>query len=120
MCQFIYTLQASKERQEVVYERVSFGEVAHAPPTLHFKSKGNTAAPRVSILVSISRSQIRFFFVTAAPGMYCVVVVEAGETRPAAQCDADARRECRQLRQPAAARARPTGSRRRVPSAQSY
>ncbi|CAH0397687.1 unnamed protein product [Chilo suppressalis] len=32
------------EKREVVYERVGFGEVAHAPPTLRFKrnNKGNT------------------------------------------------------------------------------
>ncbi|XP_075974011.1 uncharacterized protein LOC142975166 [Anticarsia gemmatalis] len=39
-------VEASQERAEVVYERVSFGDVSHAPPTLHFKSKNNVGAPR--------------------------------------------------------------------------
>ncbi|KAF9416926.1 hypothetical protein HW555_005842 [Spodoptera exigua] len=43
----IFELKASNERQEVVYERVSFGEVTHAPPALHFKSAA-AGAPRNS------------------------------------------------------------------------
>ncbi|XP_022830948.1 coiled-coil domain-containing protein 137 [Spodoptera litura] len=38
-------LQASNERQEVVYERVSFGEVTHAPPALHFKAAAGAPRP---------------------------------------------------------------------------
>ncbi|CAH1645248.1 unnamed protein product [Spodoptera littoralis] len=38
-------IQASNERQEVVYERVSFGEVTHAPPALHFKAAAGAPRP---------------------------------------------------------------------------
>lgn len=41
-------LQAKNEKQEVVYEKVSFGEVCHAPPSLQARSKGNAGAARVS------------------------------------------------------------------------
>ncbi|XP_026729183.1 coiled-coil domain-containing protein 137 isoform X2 [Trichoplusia ni] len=37
---------AKNEKQEVVYEKVSFGEVCHAPPSLQARSKGNAGAAR--------------------------------------------------------------------------
>ncbi|XP_026729181.1 coiled-coil domain-containing protein 137 isoform X1 [Trichoplusia ni] len=42
----IKEVEAKNEKQEVVYEKVSFGEVCHAPPSLQARSKGNAGAAR--------------------------------------------------------------------------
>ncbi|CAH0579558.1 unnamed protein product [Chrysodeixis includens] len=39
-------VEAKQEKQEVVYERVSFGEVCHGPPSLQVQPKGAAAAAR--------------------------------------------------------------------------
>uniref|UniRef100_A0A2H1V4T9 SFRICE_008844 n=1 Tax=Spodoptera frugiperda TaxID=7108 RepID=A0A2H1V4T9_SPOFR len=44
--------QAGSERREVEYERVSFGEVSHAPPALHFKAAGAPRPGRRQLLLS--------------------------------------------------------------------
>lgn len=45
-------IQAGSERREVEYERVSFGEVSHAPPALHFKAAGAPRPGRRQLLLS--------------------------------------------------------------------
>ncbi|CAB3239010.1 unnamed protein product [Arctia plantaginis] len=46
-------LEAGEEQAEVVYERVAFGEVTHAPPALHFKASAGAPRPgRRELLLS--------------------------------------------------------------------